>query len=168
MSQGRLEESSMDSYFKAFQNEDWGLIALNPHLIEDDLVGTNYFNQLNKVLEEMNPKSMFGFIGFSLGGRIIYDFLNANKHLVKKVVAIAQIDPVIQSFNWDKNVIGLLESKTILFASSTDQYRFGIIASALLSISSIPIEDIHGALPSKCLDQIIVFFRTQVSNKKSF
>ena len=158
----------MDSYFKGSQDEDWGLIALNPHLIEDDLVGTNYFNQLNKILEEMNPKSMFGFIGFSMGGRIIYDFLNANKHLIKKVIAIAQIEPVIQRFNWDKNVIGLLENRTILFASSTDQYRFGIIASALLSISGIPIEGLHGALPNKCLEQIIVFFRTQISNKKLF
>ena len=158
----------MVSYFKTFQDEDWGLIALNPHLIEDDLVGTNYFNQLNKVIEEMNPKSMFGFIGFSMGGRIIYDFLNANKHLIKKVIAIAQIEPVIQSFNWDKNIISLLENRTILFASSTDQYRFGIIASALLSISSIPIEGLHGALPSKCLEQIIGFFRTQILNRKSF
>ncbi len=158
----------MVSYFKTFQDEDWGLIALNPHLIEDDLVGTNYFNQLNKILEEMNPKSMFGFIGFSMGGRIIYDFLNANKHLIKKVIAIAQIEPVIQSFNWDKNIISLLENRTILFASSTDQYRFGIIASALLSISSIPIEGLHGALPSKCLEQIIGFFRTQILNRKSF
>ena len=151
----------MGSYFKAFHDEDWGLIALNPHLIEDDLVGTNYLNQLSRVLEEMNPKSMFGFIGFSMGGRIIYDFLNINKNIIKKVIAIAQIDPVIQSFNWDKNIISLLENRTILFASSTDQYRFGIITSALLSISSIPIEDIHGALPSKCLEQIISFFRTQ-------
>jgi len=158
----------MGSYFKAFHDEDWGLIALNPHLIEDDLVGTNYLNQLSRVLEEMNPKSMFGFIGFSMGGRIIYDFLNINKNIIKKVIAIAQIDPVIQSFNWDKNIISLLENRTILFASSTDQYRFGIITSALLSISSIPIEDIHGALPSKCLEQIIGFFRTQISNEKSF
>ncbi len=161
LSQGRLEESSMESYFKAFHKENWGLLALNPHLIEDDLVGTNYINQLKTIINVMKPKSRFGFIGFSMGGRIIYDFLNDNKHLIKKVIAIAQIDPVIQSFNWDKEIIKILEKRTILFASSTDQYRFGIIASAILEISSIQVEGMHGILPSRCLERTINFFRAQ-------
>ena len=138
-------------------------MALNPHYIEDDLIGTNYFNQLGKIIEITPPESKFGFIGISMGGRIIYDFLNSNKSLVKKVIAIAQIDPVIQSFNWDKNTINSLENRTILFASSTDKYRFGDIASRLLKISSVPVEGIHGALPSRCLERIINFFMTQVS-----
>jgi len=163
LSEGRIEESSMESYFEAFYKENWGLLALNPHYIKDDLVGTNYFNQLEKIIEITTPETRFGFIGFSMGGRIIYDFLNTNKNLVEKVIAIAQIDPVIQSFNWDKNIINSLENRTILFASSTDKYRFGTIASALLKISSIPIEGIHGALPSRCLESIINFFMTQVS-----
>ena len=163
LSEGRIEESSMESYFKAFYKENWGLVALNPHYIEDDLVGTNYFNQLGKIIEVTTPETRFGFIGFSMGGRIIYNFLNINKSLVKKVIAIAQIDPVIQSFNWDKNIINSLENRTILFASSTDQYRFGAIASTLLDISSIPVEGIHGALPSRCLESIVNFFMTQVS-----
>ncbi len=162
LSQGRLEESSMESYFKAFHKENWGLLALNPHLIEDDLVGTNYFNQLKKIINVMKPNSRFGFIGFSMGGRIIYDFLNNNKNLIKKVIAIVQIDPVIQSFNWDKQIIKFLEKRTILFASSTDQYRFGIIASTILGISSIQVEGIHGILPSQCLKRTIDFFRTKI------
>jgi hypothetical protein len=163
LSEGRIEESSMESYFKAFHKENWGLVALNPHYIEDDLVGTNYLKQLGKIIEISAPESSFGFIGFSMGGRIIYDFLNNNKSLVKKVIAIAQIDPVIQSFNWDKNTINSLENRTILFASSTDKYRFGDIASRLLKISSVPVEGIHGALPSRCLERIVNFFMTQVS-----
>ena len=152
----------MESYFKAFHKENWGLLALNPHLIEDDLVGTNYFNQLKKIINVMKPKSRFGFIGFSMGGRIIYDFLNNNKNLIKKVIAIAQIDPVIQSFNWDKEIIKFLEKRTILFASSTDQYRFGITASCILGISSIQVEGIHGILPSRCLERTVNFFRAQI------
>jgi hypothetical protein len=163
LSEGRIEESSMESYFKAFYKENWGLVALNPHYIEDDLIGTNYFNQLGKIIEISPPESKFGFIGFSMGGRIIYDFLNNNKSLVKKVIAIAQIDPVIQSYNWDKNIIHSLENRTILFASSTDQYRFGDVASTLLEISSIPVEGIHGVLPSRCLGRIVKFFMTQTS-----
>jgi len=163
LSEGRIEESSMESYFKAFHKENWGLVALNPHYIEDDLVGTNYLKQLGKIIEISAPESSFGFIGFSMGGRIIYDFLNNNKSLVKKVIAIAQIDPVIQSFNWDKNTINSLENRTILFASSTDKYRFGDIASKLLKISRVPVEGIHGALPSRCLEGIVNFFMTQVS-----
>jgi len=163
LSEGRIEESSMESYFKAFSKENWGLVALNPHYIEDDLIGNNYFNQLGKIIEVAPPESRFGFIGFSMGGRIIYDFLNINKRLVQKVTAIAQIDPVIQSFKWDKNIINSLENRTILFASSTDQYRFGVMASKLLEISSIPLEGIHGALPSRCLENIVKFFMTQVS-----
>ena len=165
LSQGKLEESSMESYFNAFRKENWGLIALNPHLIEDDLVGTNYFNQLKKIINVMKPKSRFGFIGFSMGGRIIYDFLNNNKNLIKKVIAIAQIDPVVQSFNWDEEIIKTLENRTILFASSTDKYRFGIIASTILGISSIQIEGIHGLLPNRCLERTIDFFRAKI--KKS-
>ena len=163
LSEGRIEESSMESYFKAFHKENWGLVALNPHYIEDDLVGTNYLKQLGKIIEISAPESSFGFIGFSMGGRIIYDFLNNNKSLVKKVIAIAQIDPVIQSFNWDKNTINSLENRTILFASSTDKYRFGDIASRFLKISSVPVEGIHGALPSRCLERIVNFFMTHVS-----
>ncbi len=162
LSEGRIEESSMESYFKAFHKENWGLVALNPHLIEDDLVGTNYFNQLGKIIETSKPESKFGFIGFSMGGRIIYDFLNNNKSLIKNVIAIAQVDPVIQSFNWDKIIINNLEDRTILFASSTDKYRFGAIASTILKISSTPVEGKHGALPSRCLESIIDFFKTQI------
>jgi hypothetical protein len=163
LSKGRLEESSMESYFEAFYKENWGLLALNPHLIVDDLIGTNYFNQINKVLDLIKPKIRFGFIGFSMGGRIIYDFLNDNKNLIKKVIGIAQIEPVIQSFTWDIEIIKSLEERTLLFASSTDQYRFGIIASTILGIPNIQVEGIHGAIPSRCLEQTIKFFRDQVS-----
>jgi hypothetical protein len=167
LSQGKIEESSMESYFKRFQDEGWGLIALNPHLIEDDIVGTNYIKQLNKVIKEVSAESSVGFIGFSMGPRIVYDFLSEHKNLIEKVISIAQIDPVIQSVGWDKDFIKILESKTILFASSTDQYRFGMVASALLEMSSIPVEGIHGEMPYNCLEKIIEFFKSQISNKKS-
>ena len=162
LSQGKLEESSMEAYFQKFYDEEWGLVALNPHLIDDDLVGTSYIYQINLLLNEIPPETKIGFIGFSMGGRIVYDYLNKYKDRIKKLIAIAQIDPVIQSFDWDKETIEKLNKNTILFASSTDQYRFGIIASAILNLSSIPIEGIHGSLPNKCLNKIIDFFRSQI------
>ena len=164
LSQGQLTASSMESYFKAFHNEGWGLIALNPHLIQDDLVGTNYYNQIAQILKDSKPESNLGFIGFSMGGRIIYDFLNSNNKILERTIAIVQIDPVIQQFKWDPSIIDLLKSKTILFASSTDPYKFGIVSSHLLSISYLPIEGIHGTLPSKCLKEIIKFIKKEVEN----
>lgn len=164
LSHGRLEDSSMELYFKEFNKNAWGLIALNPHLIEDDLAGTTYFIQLNKILEDINPMTRIGFIGFSMGGRIIYDFLNTRKNVINRVVAIAQIDPVIQSFNWDKETMKFLEDRTILFASSTDQYKFGITASVILNIPNEAIEGIHGSLPNKSLSQILDFLRKKVSD----
>lgn len=162
LSKGDLENSSMEAYFKEFYKLGWGLIALNPHLNEDDLVGVNYINQIHQVLEKINSETKIGFIGFSMGGRIIYDFLNNNSSIIEKVIAIGQIDPVIQSFKWDKKIIELMKDRTVLFASSTDQYKFGIIASALLDISSISIEGIHGSLPNKCLIPIIDYIKSKL------
>ncbi len=162
LSQGRLDESSMESYFKTFHEEGWGLIALNPHLLEDDLVGTTYISQIETILKDIKSEAKIGFIGFSMGPRVIYDFIRNNEDLFDKIIAIAQIDPVIQSVNWDMELIKKLEAKTILFASSTDQYRFGLVASMLLSMENTPIKGIHGALPNRCLSQIIEFFKSKL------
>lgn len=165
LSQDKLTESSMESYFIEFDRENWGLVALNPHYINGDLEGINYFNQLAYITQNLKPKTKFGFIGFSMGGRIIYDYLNKNKKILENLIGIVQIDPVIQSLNYDSNFMRSLVDRTILFASSTDKYQFGLKASILLNIPNIPIEGIHGILPSKCLGKIIDYFKNQVKKE---
>ncbi len=160
LSMNKIQESSMEPFFQAFHDQDWGLLALNPHYIEDDLVGTNYFNQLREVLAQINSNTKLGFISFSMGGRIIVEFLRRNENLLKQTVGLVLIDPIFNNFD-DKDLLQSIKENVFLIASE-GQKSFGSIASLMFELPAVHIEGIHGEMPNKSLDKIIDFYKDKL------
>ena len=160
LSMNKIQESSMEPFFQAFHHQNWGLLALNPHYIEDDLVGINYFNQLSEILAIVNPNTKLGFVSFSMGGRIIVEFLRRNENLIKRTVGLVLIDPIFNNFD-DKDLLQSIKEKVFLIASE-GQKSFGSIASIMFELPAAHIKGIHGEMPNKSLDKIIDFYKDKL------
>jgi hypothetical protein len=154
-----IDESSMEPYFRAFNERNWGLVAINPHFFKPDRTGSKYVYQLEIVLELINSNSKLGIIGFSMGGYQVIEFLGKNKTLLNRIVGIVLIDPAVFP-NTDKNLLNDFKEKTILFAAKDikDVKSLGNIASNLFNLPAIKIDGIHGEVPNKSLDKIIEFY----------
>jgi hypothetical protein len=75
LSQSRIVESSMEPYFEEFARNDIGLIAINPNCIAPDFEGDSFIYQLEQVITDVASDTKISFIGFSMGGKILVDFL---------------------------------------------------------------------------------------------
>lgn len=167
LSQSRIAESSMEPYFNEFAQNDFGLIAIDPNCIAPDIEGDSFIYQLEQVVEDIAPDKKIGFIGFSMGGKILVDFLEQRPELLDRTAGLVLIDPTLSNRLEAGNIRSLLDTRTLLIASKGETYSPGDIASALLQIPKISFPGIHGEMPNKALPQIIDFYRQFLLSSKS-
>jgi len=155
-----IDKSSMEPYFRAFNEKNWGLVVINPHFFRPDRTGSKYLYQLDVILDLINSNSKLGIIGFSMGGHQFIEFLGSNKTLLSRIVGIVLIDPAVFK-SIDKNLIKDMKEKTIIFAAKDikDIKSLGNIAANMFDLPAIKIDGIHGEIPNKSLDKIIEFYK---------
>ncbi len=156
--QSRVGESSMESYFREFGRRDFGLVAVNPNFPTPDIEGDTFIYQLERVIADIAPDRKIGFMGFSMGGKILVEFLEQRPGLLERIAGLVLIDPTLPNRLDVGNIRGLLDNDTLLIASQSDVHSPGEIASALLEIPKVSFPGIHGQMPNKALGHIIEFF----------
>lgn len=160
--QERIEESSMEPYFREFGKHEIGLVAINPNLLGPDIEGGSFIYQLQRVISDVAGNKKIGFIGFSMGGRILVDFLQQHPEHLDRTAGLALIDPTLPNRLEVGNIRRLLDNDTLLIASKSDVHSPGEIASVLLGISKISFPGIHGEMPNKALGEIISFCKERM------
>ncbi len=157
--QSRISESSMEPYFQEFAKHDFGLVAINPNCLGPDIEGDSFIYQLDRVVADIVPDKKIGFIGFSMGGKILVDFLQQRPELLDRMAGLVLIDPTLPNRLEVGNIRRLLDNDTLLIASQGKLPSPGGIASVLLQIPNISFAGIHGEMPNKALAQIIKFYQ---------
>jgi len=158
LSQSRVQESSMEPYFREFANHGLGLVAIDPNAFGPDLKGDSFVYQLERFVADVAPDSRLGFIGFSMGGRILVEFLEQRPELLARSAGLVLIDPTLPNRLQVARIRSLLDTDTLLIASQGDVFSPGDIASALLKVPKISFGGIHGEMPNKALGAILDFF----------
>ncbi len=161
--QSRISESSMEPYFGEFAKHDFGLVAINPNCLGPDIEGDSFIYQLERIVADIAPDKKIGFIGFSMGGKVLVDFLQQRLELLDRVAGLVLIDPTLPNRLEVGNIRRLLDNDTLLIASQGELPSPGGIASALLQIPNISFSGIHGEMPNKALDQIIKFYQQRTT-----
>jgi len=156
--QSRISESSMEPYFREFGRRDFALVAVNPNSIAPDIEGDSFICQLERVAADIAPDRKIGFIGFSMGGKILVEFLEQRPELLGRVAGLVLIAPTLPSRLSIVNIRRLLDNDTLLIASQGEVHSPGEIASVLLEIPKISFPGIHGEMPNKALGHIIDFY----------
>ena len=157
--QSRIKESSMESYFHEFGRSDFGLVAINPNFFGPDIEGDSFIYQLERVVADIDTDKKIGFIGFSMGGKILVEFLEQRPELLERVVGLALIDPTLPNRLKVENIRWLLDNDTLLIASEGEVNSPGEISSMLLQIPKISFPGIHGEMPNKSLGEVIKFYK---------
>ena len=155
--QSRIDESSMEPYFCEFGKHDFGLVAINPNFFSPDIEGHSFFYQLERIVTDIAHDKKIVFIGFSMGGKIVVEFLEQRPDLLARVAGLVLIDPTLPNRLKIENIRGLLDNNTLLIASEGEVASPGEIASTLLQIPKISFSGIHGEMPNKVLGEIIKF-----------
>lgn len=153
----RIAESSMEQYFRQFAERDFGLVAINPNFFGPDIKGDSFIYQLERVVADIGPGRKIAFLGFSMGGKIVVDFLQDRPELLSRVAGLVLIDPTLSNRLEVGNIRRLLDSDTLLIASRGEVTSPGEIASTLLEIPKITFSGIHGEMPNKALPTILTF-----------
>ncbi|MHC4890781.1 MAG: hypothetical protein ACYTEO_15105 [Planctomycetota bacterium] len=161
--QSHISESSMEPYFREFERHNFGLVAINPNCLGPDIEGDSFIYQLERVVDDIAPDKKIGFIGFSMGGRIVVDFLQQRCELLGRVAGLVLIDPTLPNRLEVGNIRRLLDNDTLLIASQGEDTSPGEIASVLLQIPKISFPGIHGEMPNKALGQIIKFYQQRTT-----
>ncbi|MHC4743515.1 MAG: alpha/beta hydrolase [Planctomycetota bacterium] len=158
LSQSRVTETSMAPYFREFANHDIGLVAVNPNLLAPDIEGDSFVHQIERVIADVSEDKKLGFIGFSMGGRILIDLLEQHPGLLSRTAGLVLIDPFLPNRLKVENIRALLDNDCLLIASEGEETSPGEIASVLLQIAKISFPGIHGEMPNKALPQVVDFF----------
>ena len=162
LSQSRISESSMEPYFREFGRRGLGLVAIDPSCFGPDIEGDSFVYQIERVVADIAPGRKIGFIGFSMGGKVLVEFLEQRHELLERVAGLVLIDPTLPNRLSIRRIRPLLDDDTLLIASEGEDHSPGEIASALLDVPSISFAGIHGEMPNKALGRIIEFFGQRV------
>jgi pimeloyl-ACP methyl ester carboxylesterase len=157
--QSRIGESSMEPYFQEFHKHDLGLVAINPNCFAPDIEGDSFVYQLERVVADIPADKRIGFIGFSMGGKILVEFLQQRSELLDRAAGLVLIDPTLPNRLDVGSIRRLLDNDTLLIASQGEVHSPGEIASILLQIPKISFPGIHGEMPNKALSRVIEFYR---------
>lgn len=160
--QSRISESSMEPYFHEFNKHDYGLVAINPNFFCPDIEGGSFIYQLERIVADIAPDKKIGFIGFSMGGKILVEFLEQRSKLLNRVAGLVLIDPTLPNRLDIENIRRLLDNNTLLIASQGEVHSPGEIASVLLQIPKISFFGIHGEMPNKALGEVIKFYKERI------
>jgi pimeloyl-ACP methyl ester carboxylesterase len=152
----------MEPYFREFGKHGFGLVAIDPNFFGPDVEGDSFIYQLERVIADIGPDRKIGFIGFSMGGKILVEFLEQRCELLDRVAGLVLIDPTLPNRLSVGNIRRLLDDDTLLIASQGEDQSPGEIASALLEMPSISFPGIHGEMPNKALGRIIEFYEQRM------
>ncbi len=97
LSQSRIDESSMEPYFNEFAKNDFGLIAINPNCLAPDIEGDSFIYQLERVIADIAADKKIGFIGFSMGGKVLVDFLQQRPEHLGRTAGLVLIAPTVST-----------------------------------------------------------------------
>ncbi len=167
LGQGRVDESSMAAYFREFGRHDIGLVAIDPNVFGPDMEGETFVYQLDRVVAGIGADQRLGFIGFSMGGKILVDYLGQRSEVRDRTAGLVLIDPTLPNRLDVANIRPLLDNDTLLIASEGEVTSPGEIASALLGIDKISFGGIHGEMPGKALGEIVRFFEKRLNRRMS-
>ena len=156
--QSSVAESSMEPYFREFAEHELGLIAINPNCLSPDIEGDSFIYQFERVVADLGPDQRIAFVGFSMGGKIVVDFLQDRPGLLVRVAGLVLIDPTLSNRLEAGNIRQLLDNDTLLIASEGEITSPGEIASVLLGIPKVSFPGIHGEMPNKALAEILGFY----------
>ena len=162
LSQSRVSESSMEPYFREFGRHGFGLVAIDPNYSGPDIEGDSFIYQIERVVADVAPGAKMGFIGFSMGGKILVEFLEQRPELLARMAGLVLIDPTLPNRLSLRHIRPLLDVDTLLIASQGEDHSPGEIASALLEIPSISFAGIHGQMPNKAMGRIVEFFKQRM------
>jgi len=160
--QSRLSESSMEPYFREFARHEFGLVAIDPNFFDPDIEGDSFIYQLERVVADIAHDKKIGFIGFSLGGRILVEFLERSPLILGRAAGLVLIDPVLRNELKLGNIRRLLDNDTLLIASQDEGHSPGEIASVLLQIPRVSFPGLHGEMPNKAIEEIINFYEKRI------
>ncbi len=158
----RVAESSMEPYFNEFAGTEIGLIALDPNSFGPDRDGGTYSYQLDRVINRLDDNQRFVLLGFSMGGRIVVEFLQEHPELLDQAAALVLIDPMLPNRLRLEKIRTFLENRSLLIASDDEPSSPGKIASVLLDIDAVSFPGIHGEMPNKALGTIMEFLANTV------
>jgi pimeloyl-ACP methyl ester carboxylesterase len=161
--QSRIAESSMEPYFREFDAHGFGLVAIDPNYSGPDIEGDSFVYQLERVVADIAPAKRIGFIGFSMGGKILVEFLEQRPEILDRVAGLVLIDPTLPNRLSVGHIRPLLDDGTLLIASQSEDPSPGEIASVLLDIPKISYPGIHGEMPSKALGRVIDFYEQRTA-----
>jgi pimeloyl-ACP methyl ester carboxylesterase len=153
----------MEPYFREFGEHHFGLVAIDPNCFGPDIEGDSFTYQLEQVIADIAPDRRIGFIGFSMGGKILVEFLEQRCELLERVAGLVLIDATLPNRLSVRHIRPLLDNDTLLIASQGEDHSPGDIASVLLSIPKISFPGIHGEMPNKALGRIIEFYEQRMS-----
>jgi pimeloyl-ACP methyl ester carboxylesterase len=156
--QSRISESSMEPYFDKFGKHNFGLVAIDPNFFGPDVEGDSFIYQLERVVTDIAADKKIGFMGFSMGGKILVEFLEQRPKLLNRVAGLVLIDPTLPNRLKVENIRPLLDNDTLLIASEGQVVSPGEIASALLQIPKVSFRGIHGEMPNKAIAEIVKFY----------
>lgn len=159
--QSRIAESSMEPYFREFASNNFGLVAIDPNCFGPDIEGDSFVYQLQRVLADIDTDKKISFLGFSMGGKILVEFLEQHPELLNRMAGLVLIDPTLPNRLKLDNIRELLDNDTLLIASEGEVSSPGEISSMLLQIPKISFPGIHGEMPNKSLGEIIKFYKKQ-------
>lgn len=157
--QGRLAESSMRAYVQEFGAANIGLIALNPNCFEPDLEGDTFHYQLERVVSRLRPDQRLALVGFSMGGRIVIEFIQRQPELAARLTGLVLIDPTLPGRLQTTGLREVLDRRTLLIASAGEHSSPGDVASVLLNIPKVSFTGIHGQMPNAALKTILAFLQ---------
>ena len=157
--EGRVDESSMRAYFEGFDKAGIGMIAINPNFPEPDIEGESFHDQLERLVSRIGADHQLGFIGFSMGGKILFEFLQRHEELHARTVGVAMIDPTLPHRIKTDKLRAVLDNKTLLISSENERMSPGKIAEALLEIDSLSFPGVHGEMPSMAIVEVLNFFK---------
>ncbi|UCD00122.1 MAG: hypothetical protein JSW66_09615 [Phycisphaerales bacterium] len=161
--QSRIAESSMEPYFREFTAHGFALVAIDPSYAGPDIEGDSFVYQLERVVADIAPVKRIGFIGFSMGGKILVEFLQQRPEILDRVAGLVLIDPTLPNRLSVERIRRLLDDGTLLIASQSEDPSPGEIASVLLDIPKISYPGIHGEMPSKALGRVIDFYEQRTA-----
>ncbi len=165
--EGRVDESSMAAYFREFGEREIGLVAIDPNVFGPDMEGETFVYQLDRVVADIGVGTQIGFIGFSMGGKILVDYLGQRSEVADRTAGLVLIDPTLPNRLDVANIRPMLDDDTLLIASEGEVTSPGEIASALLGIPKISFGGIHGEMPGKALGEIVRFYEERLNRRMS-
>ncbi|MCD6392919.1 MAG: hypothetical protein J7M40_05380 [Planctomycetes bacterium] len=101
-----------------------GLVAIDPNVFGPDMEGETFVYQLDRVVADIGAGQRIGFIGFSMGGKVLVDYLGQRSELRDRTAGLVLIDPTLPNRLDVAGIQPLLDNDTLLIASEGVVFQY--------------------------------------------